>query len=451
MRIKMILSLAFVLCLYHPDLFSQGLFETASKPSFSDGNPSFSMNGYVRGSAYGAGEVYDYTHLFGEISLKAGFKSGLFRFQSDLRVRSGHEYEEARTETEIKEAWAGVSTPSFDLFFGEQIADWGRTDGFNPTNNIRPTNYFFLSGNPDDQKMPNLMLRTVWRISSQIDWEIIAIPVFRPSVYRYDLLQIGDDVRFIHSVLPERSFENGSLASRLNMEFSRIGFSLSWFNGYDPFYGFRIAGINWDTGKPIITYQPDFYRKNSFGLDFALPIGPVIWRGEGVYNQTEASDEDIHIPRSHFSYVSGLEWMAGNFTLLAQYVGNFTPGFHELTEPIYPDPISFEGLSKYANDQIMYQSARYNRAIFRQQEKFHHALSAAVNATLLRETLTLECAAYYDFTTEEYLVRPRVELKIGNGLSVMAGYSLMQGPDSTLFHYASPLMNGAFLEFKATF
>ncbi|MBN1927506.1 MAG: hypothetical protein JW798_16860 [Prolixibacteraceae bacterium] len=428
---------------------AQSLFDSSVKNTGTKN--SFSLNGYVRGSVYGAGETYDITNGFGEVSLKAGLKTGNIRFSSDIRFRSGYAYNERRNELEIKEAYAGYSSNSLDIFLGEQIITWGRTDGFNPTNNVTPMNYFFFSGNPDDQLMPNLMLRANWRITHTINWEIIALPVFRPSIYRYNFFRVGENASFVEEILPEKTFKNAGLASRLNFEFSGIGFSFSYFRGYDPFYGFDVNSISFDTGEPVITFIPAFYQKSTAGFDMALPIGPVIWRNEAAYNFTENEDDKIYIPSLGLSYVTALEYSIGNITLLAQYIGNYVPDYNPLFEPELTDPTNPMALMQYATETVYYEAEIYNRKIFKQDEKFHHAISATISGRFIRETLNVEFSGFYNITTEEYLIRPKIELSIGNGLSISSGYMFMEGPDGSIFNQTSPIMNGAFLEFKASF
>ena len=150
---------------------------------------------------------------------------------SDIRVRGGLNLGEEYTTFQLKEAYAGYSSDKLDIFLGNQIVTWGRTDGFNPTNNITPNDYFFLSADPDDQKLSNFMLRTRYRIFDKIDIDLIGIPFYVPSIYRYDLFDMGQGVKFASPTLPEKSFRNSSAAARINVELPRIGFCLFLFQG----------------------------------------------------------------------------------------------------------------------------------------------------------------------------------------------------------------------------
>jgi hypothetical protein len=432
-------------------LIAQGLFESATQASASKSDNTFQLGGYVRGSAFGGGEVFDYTNTFGEVSLQAKLKTDNFLMNSDIRFRGGYQFGQPASEMEIKEAYAGISLNSFDLLLGEQIVSWGRTDGFNPTNNINPNNYFFFSSNPDDQKLPNFMLKANLRFSTKMNWEIIALPIFRPSMYRYDLFDMGDNISFVDAVLPDITFENASLATKLNFELSKVGFSISWFRGYDPFYGFDLKNVDFSTGNPVITYIPSFYKKNSIGVDFALPVEAWIIRGEGAFSLTENKDNKMYIPNDEISYVVGIEHNFGGWLAIAQYIGKQTLGFASLTEPVLLDPTNMLAQLQYANAMINYESTSFNRKIFHQQESVNHAASIAISKDFAYETVNVELSGYYDFTSEEYLIRPKIAWKIGGGLTASAGYVYMKGPDKSVFSYASPIMNGAFIELKTSF
>lgn len=448
MKYAMVISF-FMLC----SIFVKGqsLFESATQNSTNNDNLGLNLTGYVRGSAFCGGETYDFTNVFGEVSLQAGLMQNQFVMNSDIRFRSGFQFNQTLSEFELKEAYAGIITSHFDLLLGEQIVSWGRTDGFNPTNNITPNNYFFFSANPDDQKIPNFMLRADIRLSPQIDWEIIALPIYRPSVYHYELFDMGENVSFSEAVLPNKTIENASLASKVNFELPGIGFSVSWFNGYDPFYGFNLQNVDFSTGSPAITYTSSFYKKNTIGLDFSVPVGTWIFRGEGAYNSTDNSDQEIYIPNSDLSYVAAMERDFGGFHAIVQYVGKATLDFNPLIEPVLADPLSMMAQLQYANDLIWFQSATFNRKIFHQQEAINNAFAVTVSKDFAYETINGELTAYYNLTSEEYLFRPKLMWKIGGALTASVGYTLMKGPDKSLFNYAAPIMNGAFVELKASF
>jgi hypothetical protein len=435
---------------YTLPLSSQGLFESLTAESVEDSkqNTQVEFSGFARGSMYGGSENYDYSNIFSEFALKGKLskqKSFLF---ADVRFRGGLFYNERETILQIKEAYAGYRGNTIDLFLGNQIVTWGRTDGFNPTNNITPNDYFFLTPDPDDQNLSNFMLRSKIRLANQIDIEVIAIPFYLQSNYRYDLFSMGAGANFKDFALPEIAFENSTFASRLNFELPTIGFSFTYFRGYDPFYGFSLSDFQL---IPLeINYQPTPYFKNSIGIDFALPIKKWIIRGEGAWSITEDYENKMHIPNPDLSYVFGLERNISGYVAIFQYVGRYTLDFKDLTPPILAGN-SQEDFMQYANERVLYESTLYNRKIFSQQEKTNHAIMLSITKSFLHEVLNIDLSGYYNLTTEEYLIRPNLKWSITDELSANLGASYMLGPDNSLYNMAGKVINGAYLGLMVKF
>jgi hypothetical protein len=435
-----------------PTLFAQGLFESSTAENKQQANePSIDFSGYARGSAYGGLGNYDYTSVFGEFSLQGKFKHNKALLFTDIRIRSGYQFDNAFTHLQLKELYAGYSGHKLDVFLGNQIVSWGRTDGFNPTNCITPTDYFFLSGDPDDQNLPNFMLRLKYRINAKIDLELTGIPVYKPSVYLYRLFDFGENVHFTEPVLPAKVFENSTLAARINFEVSKLGFSFSYFRGYNPDYGFSIQNIDWESGMPEITNASSPYFKNMIGADLAIPLGSWIVRGEAAYNITTNYKNKMYIPNPDLHYVAGVERNIKGFNTILQYIGKYTFDFNELTEPVLNDPTDPMGQQQYANALIIYESSLLNRKIFFQQEKTNHALALTISKPFAYETWNAEITAYYNFTSKEYFFRPKLSWKISDALTASAGCSFMAGSEKELFDYAGPVLNGAFIELKVSF
>ncbi|MBN2274348.1 MAG: hypothetical protein JXK95_08440 [Bacteroidales bacterium] len=431
---------------------AQGLFENAvvAVPE-TGGKNRIELNGFARGSVYGGSEAFDYSSVFGEFCLQGKWSGGKAFLFSDIRIRGGLNFGEQYTSFQLKEAYAGYSNEKLDIYLGNQIVIWGRTDGFNPTNNITPNDYFFLSADPDDQKMPNFMLRTRYRFSDKIDIDLIGIPFYIPSVYRYDLFDMGSGVVFTSATMPEKSFKNSSLAARINLELPAVGFAVSWFRGFDPFLGFDVKQIDWQSDYLGITNSSTPYMKNTIGADFSLPAGKWITRGEMAYNHTRDYDTSMYIPAPNISYVAGIERSIGGVTTILQYVGQVVTDFETLQEPVLTDPVNPLAQIQYAADMVHYESALFNRRIFNQQEKTNHALSLSLSKSFAYDTWNVELTGYYNMTSEEYMIRPKISWKATDALSLSAGGYYMNGPEKSVFNYSGPVLNGAFLELKASF
>ncbi len=442
-------------------LFIGGIGATAQESTFN-------LNGYGRGSVFGGGEAYSVSSLFSELSLQLSVKKDVAFFESDVRFRTGMFFNEKKTEFELKELYVGYRGEKFDMFLGNQIVSWGRTEGFNPTNNITPNDYFFLSSDPNDQKISNFMLKMHYRPVTGVGLELIAIPFYKMSRYRFDLFDMGQFdmggfdqfgqfdmsnlIDFGNDMLPEKKLANGSYAARADFDFSYVGGSLSWFRGYDPYHGFQVVSVNWTTGQPVIRIASRPYLKNTIGADVAIPLGHVmIARAEAAYNHTKNPTNEMFIPNPDISYVAGLETGLWGCLFIAQYIGKYTFNYVPLIDPVLPFGAGAMELVQYAEDKIDYENRMFNRRVFNQQKRTNHAAFITVTRSFAYDVLSAECSAYYNFTSNEWFVRPKVVWRISDALMAAVGGNYMKGDESTLYGYSSPILNGAFAEFKVIF
>ncbi len=434
---------------------SQGLFESSLSGTPNGNNSEFDIfSGYVRASAFGLGETYDYSYVFSEVSLSSEYSSRNVILKSDIRFRYGMFFDELQSVLEFKEAYAGYSFGSADILLGNQIVHWGRTDGFNPTNNINPTDYFFLSGDPDDQIMSNFMLRLRYRINNNIDLDFIGIPFFVPSNYRYDLFEIDDFggfTTFENTIIPERNFKNSAFAGRLNFEYPFAGFAVSYFQAYAPFIGFNYQGIAWSGINPHIVLAGEPYRKQSVGIDMAVPLRSWIFRAEAAYDHTEDYHENIHIPNPDISYVIGIDRRFSDIQMILQYIGVYTLDYKRIESPHMPlstDPVDW---LNYLEEMMLYEMTKFNRKIFLQEKQTNHALMLSLSKPFAYDVLETEISAYYNFTTEEKMIRGKLLWKAADNISLSGGGFYMDGPRNSIFSYSSKILGGVFLEIKAGF
>lgn len=427
--------------------------EIETQATAADESPQHAMQlkGYARSVVFGGGEKYELATAFAELALQPELRSRGAFLRADIRLRKGVFFDENVQLIELKELYAGYSSLKFDVMLGNQVVGWGRTDGFNPTDNITPKDYFFFTPEPDDQRLSNFLLRTRYRITPAVELDLIGVPFYQPSVYKYELFDMGANVAFAEQQFPEKKLKNAAVAARFNFELPAAGWSVSYFRGYDPSHGFEVAAVDWSTGSPLITNRPASYRKTSWGADMAVPVGTIILRAEGAYTITENPESKMHIPMSGFSYVGALETNFGGLTVIAQYVGSYVPDFSPLVVPVLTDPLNLYAQMQYANAMIDYENRQFNRRIFHQQEKMNHAIALSFSATVGYDALDLVCAAYYDVTSDEWLVQPKVTFKLNDSLTASIGGTYMNGPDKTLFSYASTIMSGAFISLKASF
>lgn len=435
-----VLIFTILISIFPYDNSAQGLFESSTKDDAKKLLIDFS--GYGRGSAYGGGETFDYSSVFAEFGIEGELSwKNAFLF-TDLRLRAGSQYDSLYTTLQVKETYVGYQSNKLDVYFGAKIVSWGRTDGFNPTDNITPYDYFFLTPDADDQKLPNILMQSKWYILPQLDFEIILIPIYRPSIYRYDLFDLGSFTTFTDPSLPDKTFTNGSFGVRLSANLAKAGFSVSYFHGFDPFYGFNVYNISWEGMVPSIQLTAQPYLKDAIGADFSLAARSWIIRGEAAYNITKNYEDNMYIPNPNISYVAGVEHAFWGITTILQYVGQFTINFAPLD--------NLTGIENM-NDMIIGELTEFNRKIFNQQEQFNHALSLSLSKSLAHETIGLEAMGYYNITSEEWFIRLKLKWHITDNLETSVGGFYSEGPDMSIYSYSSKVLNGAFIELKVNF
>ncbi len=434
-------------------LYSQENVAGDSTVSQVQNKPQLTLSGGTRLSAFFAGNTYDYPSFFSEFQLKSQFQFQNVGFHTDLRLRTGIQFDSTVNEIEVKDLNVSYQVGKLRFNAGNQIVVWGRTDGFTAVNYLTPVNYFFLSSDPDDQLMSNLMIRLRYQMNKHIDIDLVGIPLYKPSVYRYDLFKINEYVDFGETILPDREFAHASLAGRVNFEFSAAGFSLSYFQGYDPFHGFNLKQFNLSLTGIEILNNPEPYFKRSAGFDFELPAGSTMLRGEVSYNHTQDYIERMFVPNPDLSYVAAFERDIAGITAVVQYVGKYTLNFSRL---MLPDLSQYDlnnpsDMMRYAEDYMIYEMTLFNRKIFHQENQADHALMLILANSFLYETLDVEFSTYYNFTTDELMLRPGLQLKTNDHLSFSLGGIYMHGPKNSLFDYSGKILSGLFAEMNVQF
>lgn len=122
-----------------------------------------------------------------------------------------------------------------------------------------------------------------------------------------------------------------------------------------------------------------------------------------------------------------------------------------MQEPVLSNPTNPLAQMQYAEEIIIYESSIFNRKMFYQQKETNHALVLSLNKAFAYDTWNIELAGYYNITSEELMIRPKISWKISDMLSTSLGGAYMKGPDNSIFNYSAPILSGVFLEFKASF
>jgi len=442
MKLLIILLPVLSCCLPQTGLFAQGLFEDAisSEPEISGVSGEFELNGYMRGGMHFWDE-YDSDKVelqsgYGELSLKLrARKEDLGGCFSELRFRKGHEFGAALEDLTVREAYIDGYTGPFDFRIGQQVVVWGRADGFNPTNNITPVNILAKSADFDDTRMGNTLVRT-WLNMRAFNLEGIWIPVYSPSIPPLEFFDISEGVTFSETgVYPAHRLEESGFALRAGLQLPSIDCSASYFDGYNP-----TPGLDADILLTGLNFIPTAFRVRALGADYSFSAGSYGLTGEAAYKEcykdhTTAS----YLPNPEIWYVLGVDRTLGDFFLLGQYIGKYIFEFEELKKPgsVFELPA--------------YEVALANRLFLLQHDRISHSASTTVSLDLMHETLKLEFSAVYNFTTEEYVVKPLVSYSLADALTFSAGATIFDGPEETLYDMTRDMFSSVYTEVKYSF
>jgi len=439
---------------------AQGLFEEAGT---NEKQSPFQLNGHARGvlylGAYKSPSLPEIRSGYGEAALKINAFSGMHgKLFSEIRFRSGYEYNEYIYRFDLREAYADLYLGDFDLRAGQQIIAWGRADGINPTNNLTPQDYFVRSPDPDDMRMGNFLLKGRYTIKSRVRLEGIWVPVYRHSIYRFDLFDMPEYVNIADAYSPKAALKNGSLAGKVEFLFDRFDGSISWFSGYDPMPGIATGPLPETPGEtPEIDLYARPFRQQTVGLDFSFGLGSLGVRGEAAYREPVSDYKgQAFVPSRDLRYVLGMDRSFGNFSLMVMYTCQYVFDFEEIKvlaviPEMEPEQLQQPVVWGMLGPMMDQQLAGFNRIIFDQTKQIMHSLAARPAITLFHNVLDMEVFGLYHFSTKEWTLLPRLSWSISDNLKLGLGGQYFEGPPNTRYNLIAPVFNGGFMELQYTF
>ncbi len=441
--IFLLLMLMYIMPLHGQSLFDDAVSDSESDQSVANAT-GYELNGYVRGIFYG-GEVPGESQVetksrYGEASLKLFARKGGFGDAfTEMRFRKGYEFGSNVEKVDIREAYVKAYIGRFDVILGHQVAAWGRADGFNPTDNISPRDMVVRSPNEDDRRIGNFLLRSYYNLHD-LRLEGIWIPTWKSSTLPFSNTNPASNIKVSSSPYGDSNLKSCGYALKLNLEKPSFGGSISYFNGLNTQPGLYLSFI----ANNILHLYPETYRMHVAGADFATTLfGDYGLRGEFAYRMPYGDYEDIpHVINPNLQYTVGMDRQIGlEGSVILQYIGRYVIDFKEAASPNSTDE----------NEMGRYMIEIKNRMMASQQEEITHSVSFRPAWTLMYETLDVEMLGFYNITTEELFIRPKISYDLADDLSVTLGGEFYSGPSETLYGTIKEQMNAVFVELKASF
>ncbi|MCD4792053.1 MAG: hypothetical protein K8R54_02380 [Bacteroidales bacterium] len=345
------------------------------------------------------------------------FMSSRTRFRGELKMLKGNSYFftsfnavhnsilKSQTGIELREAFFEYSAKSWDLKAGRQIVSWGVADGMRITDIISPMDMTeFLAQDYDDIKMPGNAIKLRW-LKPKMNFELIYIPV--PSFFI-----IPDEAENPWSVFPtegkpvfdinsdnkpELTLANSEYGARFSFFLSGIDFSVSALHTWNKMPVFsRSMSPDFDT----VFVKANHYNLDMLGLDFSIPKGQFVFRGEAAYyigEFHELNEQNINIEpvkKNSLNCLIGIDRYPGNdWTITAQYS------------------------HKFITDYIDILQEKENTVL----------LTAGITKKLFRSTLSLSTFAYVDVNNGGFFDRNSIDYALSDEIHIMIGYDWFQG------------------------
>ena len=446
---------------------SQAAAATTSAPSDLAGAaakaPPFTLNGYARGGVF-VGKTPDVNAAemkanYGELSLQLRTAKSVWGDGfADARIRYGLQGNQQGTFVDLREAYANAYIGPFDLRLGKQIIVWGRADALNPTNNLTPVDFRIRSPLEDDIRLGNVGARAFLRLGlARLEG------VWMPTYLATELPPVGLPplVSFGPATFPSADIRNGIIAGRAHLELAAFDASISYLRGYAPLPGLTLATVTFDTVNPGITVSRTAYDQQVIGLDFSTALGDVATlRGEAAYRRPFDYQNRPYAARPDLQYALGADHNFGTFSVIGQYLGRYVfdwqkqPGTSQDTgdlTAILSDPTRMADFAEQVNTAVNAELAQINQILFSQTARVQHIATLRFEWLLAHETLSLSSLCLYNFTTQEWLVTPRIGWRATDAMTAYIGAQVFAGPDDTLFGLIDQTLSAGYTELRFSF
>lgn len=200
--------------------------------------------------------------------------------------------------------WRGELGP-VGLRVGRQMLVWGKADGLNPTDNLSPRDFTLLVPEDADQRRGADAVSASIR-SGHGDVTLVWMP--KAASHRVPLRDIPG-VRYVVDAPPGKP----QWALKWEGQGAGIDWSVSYFNGYDPWPDLNVEALSSAGVKVALRNQ----RARILGADLSWAREGVVWRAEAAWMHTDSEGgQDFRHKKPQFWGVGGGEWSLPDDTTL---------------------------------------------------------------------------------------------------------------------------------------
>lgn len=442
-----------------------GLFESsqngegsASGASEAPSATGADFNGYVRGDFF-AGQTRYHQHAemkaaYSEAALKLKIKKEKFGdAYAEARLRYGLQGDQSGLTVDLREAYANLYAGPLDLRLGKQIIVWGRADALNPTSNLTPVDFRVHSPVEDDRRVGNVGARAFLNFQP-LRIEGVWMPLYEatqlPPLPLPNRVVVGDPT------YPLPRMQNGTEGGRIHLEFPAVEMSASYVYGYAPLPGLARGPI---TDFGLVTAQAAVsrtaYKQHVIGFDFATTLGDWLGlRGEAAYRDPVNFRERVYAPNPDVQYVVGVDHTFGDVSIIAQYLGRYVFNYQKYdasgvdTEQLYLQAMAREPEAEVQIDAVLRAK---NQILFSQLHQVQNMASLRLEWLTMHQTLTASALAFVNFSTQEWLLFPKVAYALSDNMTATVGAEIYEGPSNTLFGVIRSELSAGYAELRMAF
>jgi hypothetical protein len=421
----------------------------------------YDLNGFVRGDVFAGPSSSSDSGLikaaYGELALQLRVKKERYGdAYAEARLRYGLQGEERALFVDLREAYVNAYVGPVDFRLGHQIIVWGRADAFNPTNNLTPVDLRVRSPVEDDRRVGNVGARTFLNFAP-VRIEGVWMPLYAAT--EFPPIEPGEFITLVED-FPAPKLENGLGAGRVHLELPAFEMSASYLYGHAPLPGLSRFGYTIGVSPPEIFIARRAYDHHVVGFDFSTAISDVFaLRGEAAYRHPLDYEDRVHAPRPDLQYVVGIDRAFGSVSVILQYMGRYVFDWQREDGP--DDPLEPTALSDittlspavegFINAGIDAELAARNQVLFSQTERIQHLASARIEWLTLHDTLSLSALGMLNFTTEEWLVYPKLGYQLSDGMSAYVGAEIYVGPEGTLLDLIDEQLSAGYAELRFSY
>lgn len=374
----------------------------------------YSLNGFVELDHFSffkekQGFVNSRNQGIAQLDIKSNYNDN-YSFESSIEFRDDIS-DADRNRVYIKDIYIDIFSGSFDLRAGKQFIIWGKADGFNPTSNLTPRDYFDIL-DTDDEDIGIFALNGKLYFKG---WEaqLVFSPSFQSSIFPYGRSRWQQDypshIDYGGKIMPSRynwpevdmpqsSLKNSQYAIKISRNQSNIDYSLSYYYGLNdiPNLQYRIRADKMTDTIDVDIHQI-YFKHHVIGADFSWVIDKFIAKGEGA----------LFIPRKiptdnpYFQYVLGVERTFSNISD---------------NKSLY---IIMQWMHELKSKNVEYRGSDFNHLF---QKNIMSRVEFEMN-----NNMKVSLQGIYSIKFQEFYIKPEYTYNISDGLNLNVCMDLLGG------------------------